>query len=60
MSGCPIAAVPAGFSEAGLPLGIQLIGPVHKDLPVLRAAAALTAGSGFLTRVPPATFPASP
>ena len=60
MSGCPIAAVPAGFSDTGLPMGLQLIGPVHADLAVLRAAAGFTAVSGLTGQMPPGTFAASP
>jgi amidase len=27
MTGCPALAVPAGFTDAGLPVGVQLVGP---------------------------------
>ncbi|MEO8114645.1 MAG: amidase, partial [Phenylobacterium sp.] len=40
MSGCPSLAVPAGFSPAGLPMGLQLIAPVHQELACLQLAAA--------------------
>ncbi len=53
MSGCPIVAVPAGFSAAGLPMGLQLIGPLRRDVDVLRAGAAYAAAAGFGARVPP-------
>jgi Asp-tRNA(Asn)/Glu-tRNA(Gln) amidotransferase A subunit family amidase len=33
----------AGRTSAGLPVGLQLIGPQHADLVVLRTAAALEA-----------------
>ena len=29
MSGCPALAVPAGFSDQGLPIGIQIVAPAH-------------------------------
>jgi amidase len=32
MSGCPALAVPAGFGDAGLPIGIQIVGPIHAEL----------------------------
>ena len=32
MSGCPALAVPAGFSEQGLPIGIQIVAPNHAEL----------------------------
>lgn len=53
MSGCPIVAVPAGFSATGLPMGLQLVGPVHRDIDVLRAGAAFTHITGFRDRAPP-------
>jgi Asp-tRNA(Asn)/Glu-tRNA(Gln) amidotransferase A subunit family amidase len=37
----PAATVCAGRTDAGLPVGLQLVGPQHADLSVLRAAAAL-------------------
>jgi aspartyl-tRNA(Asn)/glutamyl-tRNA(Gln) amidotransferase subunit A len=43
MTRSPAATVPVGFSSGGLPIGLQLIGPQHGDLVVLRAAAALEA-----------------
>ncbi|HWU55058.1 MAG TPA: amidase, partial [Rhizomicrobium sp.] len=36
MSGCPSLAVPAGFSSAGLPMGIQIVGPMHHDMDCLK------------------------
>jgi len=38
MAGCPALAVPAGFSDQGLPMGIQLIGPNRSELDCLRLA----------------------
>jgi len=43
----PAATVCAGRSADGLPVGIQLIGPQHADLVVIRSAAALEAAIGF-------------
>jgi aspartyl-tRNA(Asn)/glutamyl-tRNA(Gln) amidotransferase subunit A len=37
----PAGSVCVGFSDGGLPVGLQLIGPQHGDLVVLRAMAAL-------------------
>lgn len=34
----PAATVRAGVSEAGLPIGLQIVGPRHRDDLVLRAA----------------------
>jgi aspartyl-tRNA(Asn)/glutamyl-tRNA(Gln) amidotransferase subunit A len=43
MTRSPAATVCAGLTEGGLPIGIQLVGPQHGDLVVLRTAAALEA-----------------
>jgi len=40
LSGCPALAVPAGFNTGGLPIGLQIIGPVHAELQCLQLAAA--------------------
>jgi aspartyl-tRNA(Asn)/glutamyl-tRNA(Gln) amidotransferase subunit A len=47
MTRSPAATVCAGLTQSGLPVGIQLIGPQHADLVVLRSAAALEAALGF-------------
>jgi aspartyl-tRNA(Asn)/glutamyl-tRNA(Gln) amidotransferase subunit A len=47
MSGSPAATLCAGLSAAGLPVGLQLVGPAHGDLVVIRTAAALEAALGF-------------
>ncbi|MGH9063898.1 MAG: amidase [Acidimicrobiales bacterium] len=45
----PAATVCAGVTSAGLPVGLQLVGPQHADVVVIRAAAALEAALGFDT-----------
>ncbi len=40
MSEQPAASVPAGFTSAGLPIGLQIIGQRHDDLGVLKMARA--------------------
>lgn len=53
MSGCPALAAPAGFNAAGLPMGIQIVGPQHQELACLKLAAAYEAAApGELTRRP--------
>jgi aspartyl-tRNA(Asn)/glutamyl-tRNA(Gln) amidotransferase subunit A len=47
MTRSPAASICAGLTGAGLPVGIQLVGPQHADLVVLRSAAALEAAIGF-------------
>ncbi|MGD9039183.1 MAG: amidase family protein, partial [Desulfobacteraceae bacterium] len=38
LSGHPAASVPAGLTENGLPAGLQIIGPRHRDDLVLQAS----------------------
>jgi len=47
MTRSPAASVCAGLTADGLPVGIQLVGPQHADLVVIRSAAALEAAIGF-------------
>jgi aspartyl-tRNA(Asn)/glutamyl-tRNA(Gln) amidotransferase subunit A len=47
MTRSPAASICAGLSSSGLPVGLQLVGPQHGDLVVLRSAAALEAALGF-------------
>lgn len=54
LSSCPSVAVPAGFGAAGLPIGLQIIAPVHADAACLSAAAAWEAANGdIVSRKPP-------
>lgn len=39
-TGCPAISVPAGFSTSGLPVGLQIIGPIGADKRVLEVARA--------------------
>lgn len=40
LTGQPAASVPAGWTKAGLPIGLQIVGDRHADLLVLQAARA--------------------
>ena len=51
LAALPAVSVPAGLSEDGLPLGLQLIGRPFEEETVLRAAYALEEAAGF-TQVP--------
>jgi amidase len=54
LSGCPALAVPAGFGPTGLPMGVQIVAPVHGEGACLAAAAAYEAVAGdLLARAPP-------
>jgi amidase len=53
MAGCPAMAVPAGFDGRGLPMGMQLVGPVRGELSVLRLALAYERATDWVARRPP-------
>ena len=38
LTGQPAASVPCGFTDAGLPVGLQIVGPSYDDVTVLRAS----------------------
>jgi amidase len=49
---CPAISVPAGFTEDGLPVGIQIVGRYRDDLGVLQLAHAFEQVTGFGRRRP--------
>lgn len=49
----PAASVPCGLTEAGLPVGLQIVGRRHDDARVLRAARAYEVASGEQFTRPP-------
>jgi len=53
LTGQPAASVPVGFTEAGLPVGLQIVGRRHADGTVLAASAAFEAAAPWLERRPP-------
>jgi len=50
---CPAISVPAGFTEDGLPVGVQIVGRYRDDLGVLQLAHAFERATGFGQRRPP-------
>ena len=52
MTRSPAATVCVGKNSEGLPIGLQLVGPQHADLVVLRTAAALEAALDVDTLAP--------
>jgi amidase len=54
LTGCPVIAVPCGFTAAGLPVGIQIAAPHQAEAALLRAAAAIEALLGVTAMEPPA------
>jgi amidase len=53
LAGLPTLNVRAGFNEAGLPMGLQLAGPIHADLEVLQLGHAYDEACGWGDRKPP-------
>lgn len=53
MTGQPAATIPAGWTEDGLPVGLQIIGRHLDDPTVLRASAAFEAAQPWKHRWPP-------
>jgi amidase len=53
MAGSPALNVPAGFSPAGLPMGIQLVGRPHDELGCLQLAHAYEQATNGVARRPP-------
>jgi amidase len=54
MAGLPALAVPAGFSAAGLPIGLQIAGPNQSEFACLQLAHACDAATGWTKkRLPP-------
>jgi amidase len=47
VTGCPAISVPAGFTNEGLPVGLQLVGPHRGDLGLLQIAAAFEDATRF-------------
>jgi amidase len=41
ITACPVISIPCGFTDTGLPVGIQIVGPPRRDDSVLSAAAQL-------------------
>jgi aspartyl-tRNA(Asn)/glutamyl-tRNA(Gln) amidotransferase subunit A len=48
----PAATVPCGFTAAGLPVGLQIVGPARGEAKLLAAAAMLEDLLGLARRVP--------
>ncbi len=52
LTGLPAISVPAGFTDDGLPVGVQIVGPPGDDLGVLQLAAAVEGSLATGTRRP--------
>ena len=52
VTGAPAISVPAGFTDDGLPVGIQLVGRPGGDVALLRAAHAFEGATEIWRRAP--------
>src|ERR1700686_2287471 len=60
MSGCPALAAPAGFSHGGLPIGIQIVGPIHAEVACLQLAYGYDMATSWSTRRLPGLLGSEP
>jgi Asp-tRNA(Asn)/Glu-tRNA(Gln) amidotransferase A subunit family amidase len=51
-AGVPALSLPCGFSADGLPIGLQIMAPLHADAAVVSAAARYERAAGWWTRHP--------
>jgi Asp-tRNA(Asn)/Glu-tRNA(Gln) amidotransferase A subunit family amidase len=52
LTGQPAASVPAGFTRAGLPVGLQMVARMHHETDIFRAAATLEACQPWADKKP--------
>lgn len=52
ITGCPVISVPCGLTKTGLPVGLQIMAPPHREDLVLKAAAAFEKEHYFSSLVP--------
>jgi len=60
LSGHPAASIPCGFTAAGLPVGLQIIGRPFDEATVLRVADAYQRATDWHARRPPVDLPRPP
>jgi amidase len=53
LTGLPAISVPCGFTDDGLPVGLQIVGRLHDDVGVLQLAHAFEQATQVWTRRPP-------
>lgn len=52
LTGQPAASIPCGFSDTGLPMGLQIIGPMYGEQAVLNASHAFESAHPFANKRP--------
>ncbi len=52
VTGCPAISVPAGFTDDGLPVGIQIVAPHNQERRLLEVAHAFEQATGYGDRTP--------
>ncbi|MEX2409142.1 MAG: amidase family protein, partial [Rhodovibrionaceae bacterium] len=52
MTGCPVLSLPCGFTAAGLPVGLQIVGKPRGEAALLRAAYRLEESFGLQAQLP--------
>lgn len=52
LTACPAVSVPCGFTQSGLPVGLQMVGRPRGESALLSAAAMFEAAHDFASRVP--------
>ena len=53
LTGQPAASIPSGFTTLGLPIGLQIIGPMYDDAGVLNCSLAFEKAISFTSKRPP-------
>src|SRR5919205_2550757 len=53
LTGLPALSLPCGFTRDGLPIGLQIVGPLWAEARVLRAGYAYEQATSWHTRTPP-------
>lgn len=52
LTGQPAASIPAGFTKAGLPIGLQLVSKINSEVDIFRAASAFEAAQPWINLYP--------
>ena len=52
LTGCPALSLPCGFTQSGLPVGLQIVAPPKQEARLLAAAHAMEDLLGIKTAVP--------